>query len=85
VLGGDPATAAVLYPAGGVGARASGVRRFARSGAQQATLRASLGDKTFDAAYADGPILFDQIVAVRPSPSSTPTRTRLGRWRPDMR
>jgi predicted ATPase/class 3 adenylate cyclase len=66
VLGGDPATAAVLF---GGAESVRGQRRTEVFGsfwsAQQAGLRASLGDKTFDAAYADGADLgFDQIVAV---------------------
>jgi predicted ATPase/class 3 adenylate cyclase len=64
--GGDPATAAVLF--GGAEA-ARGARRTEMFGrfwsAQQLSLRASLGDSTFDAAYADGVGLgFDQIVAM---------------------
>jgi predicted ATPase len=66
VLGGDPASAAVLF--GGV----ESVREQRRAevfgsfwSAQQASLRARLGDKAFDAAYADGADLgFDQIVAL---------------------
>ncbi|SFF53799.1 Predicted ATPase [Actinoplanes philippinensis] len=66
VLGGDPATAAVLF--GGAEA-ARGARRTASFGAfwsvQQALLRATLGDAAFDAAYADGAgIGFDRIVAM---------------------
>jgi predicted ATPase len=65
-LGGDSASAAVLF--GG----AESVRGGRRSGvfgafwsAQQAALQATLGDKTFDAAYVDGADLgFDQIVAM---------------------
>jgi predicted ATPase/class 3 adenylate cyclase len=66
VLGGDPATATVLF--GGAEA-ARGARRTASFGAvwsaQQAALRAALGDIAFDAAYADGAgIGFDRIVAM---------------------
>ncbi|MFD1371502.1 ATP-binding protein [Actinoplanes sichuanensis] len=66
VLGGDPATATVLF--GGAEA-AHGARRTASFGAfwsaQQASLRAALGDAAFDAAYADGAgIGFDRIVAM---------------------
>jgi predicted ATPase/class 3 adenylate cyclase len=66
VLGGDPATAAVLF---GGAESVRGERRTEVFGsfwsAQQAALRASLGDKTFDAAYADGADLgLDQIVAI---------------------
>jgi predicted ATPase len=66
VLGGDPATAAVLF--GGAEA-ARGARRTASFGAfwsaQQTALRAALGDTAFDAAYADGAgIGFDRIVAM---------------------
>ncbi|MEV4274317.1 ATP-binding protein [Actinoplanes xinjiangensis] len=66
VLGGDPATATVLF--GGAEA-ARGARRTASFGAfwsaQQAALRAALGDTAFDAAYADGAgIGFDRIVAM---------------------
>ncbi|WP_433792288.1 ATP-binding protein [Actinoplanes sp. CA-252034] len=65
-LGGDPATAAVLF--GGAEA-ARGARRTASFGAfwslRQASLRAALGDAAFDAAYADGAgIGFDRIVAM---------------------
>ncbi|MGX6605167.1 ATP-binding protein [Micromonosporaceae bacterium Da 78-11] len=65
-LGGDPSTAAVLF--GGAEA-ARGARRTEMFGrfwsAQQLALRASLGDATFDAAYADGVDLgFDRIVAM---------------------
>ncbi|MGK5679384.1 ATP-binding protein [Actinoplanes sp. URMC 104] len=65
-MGGDPATAAVLF--GGAEA-ARGARRTEMFGlfwsAQQLSLRASLGDATFDAAYADGVGLgFDRIVAM---------------------
>jgi hypothetical protein len=65
-LGGDPATAAVLF--GGAEA-AKGARRTEMFGrfwsAQQLALRTSLGDAAFDAAYADGVGLgFDQIVAM---------------------
>jgi predicted ATPase/class 3 adenylate cyclase len=66
VLGGDPATAAVLF--GGAEA-ARGARRTESFGAfwsaQQASLRAALGDAAFDVAYADGAgIGFDRIVAM---------------------
>ncbi|BBH64902.1 hypothetical protein ACTI_15870 [Actinoplanes sp. OR16] len=66
VLGGDPATATVLF--GGAEA-ARGARRTESFGAfwsaQQASLRAALGDAAFDAAYADGAGLgFDRIVAL---------------------
>ncbi|MEU8237095.1 adenylate/guanylate cyclase domain-containing protein [Actinoplanes missouriensis] len=66
VLGGDPATAAVLF--GGAEA-ARGARRTESFGAfwsaQQAELRAALGDAAFDAAYADGAGQgFDRIVAL---------------------
>jgi predicted ATPase/class 3 adenylate cyclase len=66
VLGGDPATATVLF--GGAEA-ARGARRTASFGAfwsaQQTSLRAALGDTAFDAAYADGAgIGFDRIVAM---------------------
>ncbi|MEU4687321.1 adenylate/guanylate cyclase domain-containing protein [Actinoplanes sp. NPDC023714] len=66
VLGGDPATAAVLF--GGAEA-ARGARRTESFGAfwsaQQASLRAALGDAAFDEAYADGAGLgFDRIVAL---------------------
>ncbi|MEU4428617.1 adenylate/guanylate cyclase domain-containing protein, partial [Actinoplanes sp. NPDC024001] len=66
VLGGDPATAAVLF--GGAEA-ARGARRTESFGAfwsaQQTALRVALGDATFDAAYADGAGLgFDQVVAM---------------------
>jgi len=65
-LGGDPGSAAVLF---GGAESARGSRRSEVFGsfwsAQQASLRAQLGDKTFDAAYADGVDLgFDQIVAM---------------------
>jgi predicted ATPase len=65
-LGGDPATAAVLF--GGAEA-ARGARRTEMFGkfwsAQQSALRTSLGDVTFDVAYADGVDLgFDRIVAM---------------------
>ncbi|GIE97812.1 adenylate/guanylate cyclase domain-containing protein [Paractinoplanes rishiriensis] len=65
-LGGDPATAAVLF--GGAEA-ARGARRtdvFGRFWSeQQLALRSALGDATFDAAYADGVGLgFDRIVAM---------------------
>ncbi|WP_052164608.1 ATP-binding protein [Actinoplanes utahensis] len=65
-LGGDPATAAVLF--GGAEA-AQGARRTESFGAfwsaHQASLRTALGDATFDAAYADGAGLgFDRIVAM---------------------
>jgi predicted ATPase/class 3 adenylate cyclase len=64
--GGDPATAAVLF--GGAEA-ARGARRTEMFGrfwsAQQSSLRTSLGDAAFDAAYADGVGLgFDRIVAM---------------------
>ena len=64
--GGDPATAAVLF--GGAEA-ARGARRSEMFGrfwsAQQLSLRASLGDAAFDAAYADGSgQSFDRIVAM---------------------
>jgi predicted ATPase/class 3 adenylate cyclase len=66
VLGGDPATATVLF--GGAEA-ARGARRTESFGAfwsaHQASLRAALGDAAFDAAYADGAGLgFDRIVAM---------------------
>jgi len=51
--------------------------------AQQATLRGEPGDKTFDAAYADGPILVLIRSWPSPRPSSTRPRTRLGPLRPD--
>ncbi len=65
-LGGDPVTAGVLF--GGAEA-ARGARRTEMFGrfwsAQQLSLRASLGDAAFDAAYADGVGLgFDRIVAM---------------------
>ena len=65
-LGGDPATAAVLF--GGAEA-ARGARRTDMFGrfwsAQQLALRTALGDAAFDAAYADGVGLgFDRIVAL---------------------
>jgi predicted ATPase/class 3 adenylate cyclase len=65
-LGGDPATATVLF--GGAEA-ARGARRTASFGAfwsaQRASLRSSLGDAAFDAAYADGAAIgFDRIVAM---------------------
>ncbi len=65
-LGGDPATAAVLF--GGAEA-ARGARRTEMFGrfwsAEQLSLRTALGDATFDAAYADGVGLgFDRIVAL---------------------
>jgi predicted ATPase/class 3 adenylate cyclase len=65
-IGGDPATAAVLF--GGAEA-ARGARRtemFGRFWSQrQSAVRAALGDATFDAAYADGVGLgFDRIVAM---------------------
>jgi hypothetical protein len=65
-LGGDPATAAVLF--GGAEA-ARGARRTDMFGRfwseQQLALRSALGDATFDAAYADGVGLgFDRIVAM---------------------
>ncbi len=65
-LGGDPAMAAVLF--GGAEA-ARGARRTEMFGrfwsAQQLALRSSLGDATFDAAYADGVgIGFDRTVAM---------------------
>jgi predicted ATPase/class 3 adenylate cyclase len=65
-IGGDPATAAVLF--GGAEA-ARGARRTEMFGkfwsAQQSALRSALGDATFDAAYADGVDLgFDRIVAM---------------------
>ncbi|WP_328462620.1 adenylate/guanylate cyclase domain-containing protein [Actinoplanes sp. NBC_00393] len=66
VLGGDPATATVLF--GGAEA-ARGAQRTESFGAfwsaQQTALRAALGDAAFDAAYADGADLgFDQVVAM---------------------
>nr|WP_229067970.1 adenylate/guanylate cyclase domain-containing protein [Actinoplanes sp. DH11] len=66
VLGGDRVTAAVLF--GGAEA-ARGARRTESFGAfwsaQQASLRAALGDAAFDEAYADGAGLgFDRIVAM---------------------
>ena len=65
-LGGDPATAAVLF--GGAEA-ARGARRTALFGqfwsGRQGALRSALGDAAFDAAYADGVDLgFDRIVAL---------------------
>ncbi|GAB2610583.1 hypothetical protein Aab01nite_24890 [Paractinoplanes abujensis] len=65
-MGGDPATAAVLF--GGAEA-ARGARRTEMFGrfwsAQQLSLRSALGDAAFDAAYADGVGLgFDRIVAM---------------------
>ena len=65
-LGGDPATATVLF--GGAEA-ARGARRTESFGAfwsaHQTSLRAALGDAAFDAAYADGAGLgFDRIVAM---------------------
>lgn len=65
-MGGDPATAAVLF--GGAEA-AKGARRTEMFGrfwsARQLSLRSSLGDAAFDAAYADGVGLgFDRIVAM---------------------
>ncbi|MDI6099874.1 adenylate/guanylate cyclase domain-containing protein [Actinoplanes sp. NEAU-A12] len=65
-LGGDPATATVLF--GGAEA-ARGARRTESFGAfwsaHQTSLRAAMGDVTFDAAYADGAGLgFDRIVAM---------------------
>jgi len=65
-LGGDPVSAAVLF--GGAEA-ARGARRtdmFGRFWSEhQETLRTSLGDAAFDAAYADGVGLgFDRIVAM---------------------
>jgi hypothetical protein len=64
-LGGDPATAAVLF--GGAEA-ARGARRTEIFGrfwsAQQSSLRAALGDAAFDTAYAEGVGQgFDRIVA----------------------
>ncbi|GIE27887.1 hypothetical protein Ait01nite_009320 [Actinoplanes italicus] len=66
VLGGDPATATVLF--GGAEA-ARGARRTESFGAfwsaHQTSLREALGDAAFDAAYADGAGLgFDRIVAM---------------------
>ncbi|WP_250027965.1 ATP-binding protein [Paractinoplanes maris] len=65
-MGGDPATAAVLF--GGAEA-ARGARRTEMFGrfwsAQQLSLRTALGDAAFDVAYADGVGLgFDRIVAM---------------------
>ncbi|MEV4344167.1 adenylate/guanylate cyclase domain-containing protein [Actinoplanes sp. NPDC049596] len=65
-LGGDPASAAVLF--GGAEA-AKGARRTEMFGrfwsAQQLALRSALGDAAFDVAYADGVGLgFDRIVAM---------------------
>jgi predicted ATPase/class 3 adenylate cyclase len=65
-IGGDAATAAVLF--GGAEA-ARGARRTEMFGKfwsdQQSALRSALGDATFDAAYADGVDLgFDRIVAM---------------------
>jgi len=65
-MGGDPATAAVLF--GGAEA-ARGARRTEMFGrfwsARQLSLRSSLGDAAFDVAYADGVGLgFDRIVAM---------------------
>ena len=65
-LGGDPATAAVLF--GGAEA-ARGARRTESFGAfwseHQTSLRAALGDVAFDRAYADGARQgFDRIVAM---------------------
>jgi predicted ATPase/class 3 adenylate cyclase len=64
-LGGDAVTAAVLF---GGAESVPGVRRTAMFGAfwaaQQAALRATLGDAAFDAAYADGAEAgFDRTVA----------------------
>ncbi|MEU4618680.1 adenylate/guanylate cyclase domain-containing protein [Actinoplanes sp. NPDC023801] len=66
VVGGDPATATVLF--GGAEA-ARGARRTESFGAfwsaHQTSLREALGDAAFDAAYADGAGLgFDRIVAM---------------------
>jgi predicted ATPase/class 3 adenylate cyclase len=65
-IGGDAATATVLF--GGAEA-ARGARRTEMFGKfwsdEQSALRASLGDATFDAAYADGADLgFERIVAM---------------------
>jgi hypothetical protein len=65
-LGGDPGSAAVLF--GGVES-ARGERRIGVFGpfwsAQQAAVRATLGDKTFDTAYVDGAEGgFDKVVAL---------------------
>ncbi|MBW6433026.1 adenylate/guanylate cyclase domain-containing protein [Actinoplanes hulinensis] len=65
-LGGDPATATVLFGGAEV---ARGARRTESFGAfwsaQQMSLRTALGDAAFDAAYADGAGLgFDRIVAM---------------------
>ncbi|MBU2663049.1 adenylate/guanylate cyclase domain-containing protein [Actinoplanes bogorensis] len=65
-MGGDPATAAVLF--GGAEA-ARGARRTEMFGRfwsdQQIAVRSALGDAAFDAAYADGVGLgFDRIVAM---------------------
>jgi predicted ATPase/class 3 adenylate cyclase len=64
-VGGDPGSAAVLF--GGVES-AQGERRSGVFGpfwsAQQAAVRATLGDKTFDTAYVDGAEAgFDAVVA----------------------
>lgn len=65
-MGGDPATAAVLF---GGAESAGGARRTEMFGrfwsAQQMSLRGALGDAAFDVAYADGVGLgFDRIVAL---------------------
>ena len=65
-IGGDPATAAVLF---GGAESVRGARRTVVFGgfwaAQQAALRTALGDATFDAAYADGAGAgLDRIVAM---------------------
>nr|WP_296075906.1 adenylate/guanylate cyclase domain-containing protein [uncultured Actinoplanes sp.] len=64
--GGDPATAAVLFGGAEVARGARRTEMFGRFwSAQQVSLRASLGDAAFDAAYADGVGLgFDRIVAM---------------------
>jgi hypothetical protein len=64
-IGGDPATAAMLF--GGAGTVCGARRRAPFSGywsAQQAALRTTMGDAAFDAAYAGGADAgFDRIVA----------------------
>jgi predicted ATPase/class 3 adenylate cyclase len=65
-IGGDPATAAVLF--GGAESVRGARRTLAFGGfwaAQQAALRATLGDTVFDVAYADGAESgFDRVVAM---------------------
>ncbi|WP_342668373.1 adenylate/guanylate cyclase domain-containing protein [Actinoplanes subtropicus] len=65
-LGGDPASAAVLFGGAEAARGARGTDMFGRFWAdQQLALRTSLGDAAFDAAYADGVGLgFDRIVAM---------------------